>query len=82
MIKWIKPNDIEIETNDLKATVEYCESLGWVRESDDLTVDDINAMSGVDMKKLITKYKLGVDKTLTVVDMREAVIAAMSEPEE
>lgn len=82
MIKWIKPNDIEVETNDLKATVEYCESLGWMRESDDLTVEDINEMSGVDMKKLIAKYGLGVDKTLNVAEMRVAVIAAMSEPEE
>lgn len=31
MIKWIKPNGNEIETNDEKATIEYCESLGWER---------------------------------------------------
>lgn len=30
-IKWIKPNGNEIETNDLPATVDYCESLGWKR---------------------------------------------------
>jgi hypothetical protein len=28
---WTKPNGNEIETNDEKATVEYCESLGWKR---------------------------------------------------
>ena len=26
---WVKPNGTEIETNDNKATIEYCESLGW-----------------------------------------------------
>lgn len=26
---WIKPSGLEIETNDLKATVKYCKSLGW-----------------------------------------------------
>ena len=31
MIKWIKPNKTEIETNDAKATIEYCEALGWKR---------------------------------------------------
>ncbi len=29
---WKKPNGNEIETNDLEATVKYCESLGWVRK--------------------------------------------------
>lgn len=29
MINWIKPNGNEITTNDEKATVEYCKSLGW-----------------------------------------------------
>jgi hypothetical protein len=28
-MKWTKPNGNEIETNDEKATVDYCESLGW-----------------------------------------------------
>lgn len=28
-MKWVKPNGIEIETNDLKATVKKAESLGW-----------------------------------------------------
>jgi hypothetical protein len=31
MIKWIKPNKSEIETNDAKATIEKAESLGWKR---------------------------------------------------
>ena len=30
-ISWIKPSGLEIVTNDEKATVEYCESLGWER---------------------------------------------------
>ena len=31
-IKWVKPNGNEIETNGEKATVAYCESLGWKRK--------------------------------------------------
>ncbi len=31
MIKWKKPSGLEIETNDMEATVVYCESLGWKR---------------------------------------------------
>jgi len=31
-MKWIKPSGLEIETNNEKATIEYCESLGWVCE--------------------------------------------------
>jgi hypothetical protein len=31
MIKWIKPSGVELETNELKATVAYCESLDWKR---------------------------------------------------
>lgn len=31
-MKWIKPSGLEIETNDLKATVKYCESLGWKKK--------------------------------------------------
>lgn len=34
MIKWIKPNGNEITTNDLEATIEYCESLGFKREGE------------------------------------------------
>lgn len=30
-MKWIKQNDQEIETNDEKATIEHCESIGWKR---------------------------------------------------
>ena len=29
MITWTRPSGAEIETNDLEATVLYCESLGW-----------------------------------------------------
>lgn len=30
-IAWEKPTGIEMETNDLPATVKYCEGLGWER---------------------------------------------------
>jgi len=28
-MKWTKPNGSEVETNEEKATIEHCESLGW-----------------------------------------------------
>jgi len=31
MIKWVKPNGNEVETNDLKASIEAAEALGWKR---------------------------------------------------
>lgn len=34
MIKWTKENGNELETNDEKATIEYCESLGMKREGE------------------------------------------------
>lgn len=33
-IKWTKPNGAVIETNDNNATIEYCKSLGWIRDDD------------------------------------------------
>ena len=30
-ILWKKPSGMEIETNDMEATVAYCEGLGWTR---------------------------------------------------
>ena len=34
MTKWKKPSGVEVETNDLEATVEYCISLDWKRAKD------------------------------------------------
>ena len=31
-VKWVKPSGFEIQTNDLKASVELAESLGWKRK--------------------------------------------------
>ena len=46
MLKWIKDNGQEIETNDRKETIEYCESLGWERgESDVITGPDIDTIA-------------------------------------
>ena len=87
MIDWIKPSGAPITTNDQKETVAYCESLGWKRAGElfnlnDMTVEKVNGMSGVDMKKLIKQFELGVDKTLNVPEMRAAVIDALFEPED
>lgn len=39
-MKWIKPNGTEIETNDMKATVEYCKSLGWKERDRESTKEE------------------------------------------
>lgn len=31
-IIWIKPSGLEFKTNDLDATIAYCESLGYKRK--------------------------------------------------
>lgn len=31
MIKWLKPNGTEIETNDTKATIQRAVELGWMK---------------------------------------------------
>lgn len=31
-MKWTKPNGTNIETNDMKATIAYCKSLGWKQD--------------------------------------------------
>ena len=41
MIEWIKPSGAVFVTNDLPATVKYCESLGFQRpETDPASEDD------------------------------------------
>lgn len=30
---WIKPSGLEFKTNDLEATIKYCESLGYKRKA-------------------------------------------------
>lgn len=31
MAWWKKPSGLKVETNDMDATVEHCEALGWKR---------------------------------------------------
>ena len=33
-MKWIKPSGVEVETNDLKASVEAAKALGWKPKSE------------------------------------------------
>ncbi len=39
-MKWIKESGLEIETNDLKDTIEYCKSLGWKQADDAKTPEE------------------------------------------
>ncbi len=39
MANWKKPSGIEIETNDMDATIDYCKSLDWKRIKNTLKGD-------------------------------------------
>lgn len=79
-ISWTKPSGLEIVTNDMPATVEYCESLGWERgaDGDELTIGKIKKMTGEQLKELIAKFELDVSTDGKVPDIRAAVIEAMT----
>ena len=88
MIEWIKPSGLTIATKTDKQTIAYCAGLGWKLaadaeepKTDDITVDAINKMRSAGLKKLIKAENLTVDGSLSVVDMRNAVIDALFEPE-
>ena len=87
MISWTKPSGLTVQTIEDKVTVAYCESLGWKRDGavvepdDGLTVEAINKMRKAGLMKLAKSENLTVDKTLSVLDMRCAVIDALFEPE-
>ena len=88
MIDWIKPSGLAIKTNEDKATVAHCEGMGWKRAKpaskefihQDLTVEQINGMSGKDLKRLNKQLTLGV-ATMSLDNMRVAMIDALFEPE-
>jgi len=54
-MKWEKPSGIEIETNDMKETIEYCKSLGWkpldIMTSEELMEAAEEAEKSGDMEK-------------------------------
>ena len=53
MIKWIKPNGNEIETNGLPKTVAHCESLGWERaDAEPSAPKTVDEMSAPELKEL------------------------------
>ncbi len=31
-ISWVKPDGTKLETNEMKATIDYCEGRGWKQE--------------------------------------------------
>lgn len=39
---WTKPNGTDIETNDLKETVDYAKSLGWKPKRKRRTKEEMN----------------------------------------
>lgn len=79
-INWTKPSGLEVTTNDEKATIEYCESLGWERGAagDELTIGKIKKMNGAELNDLIDTYELDVSKDGKVPEIRAAVIEAMT----
>lgn len=57
MAKWKKPNGSEIETNDMDATIAYCESLDWTR-LDKKTKGDPEVKSFANPKKVKAKASI------------------------
>lgn len=43
MITWIKPNGNEVETNDLKASVEAAKAHGWKEKKKEVKKEDKKA---------------------------------------
>lgn len=33
---WIKPSGMEVKTNDMSETIEYCKSLGWKEKKEEV----------------------------------------------
>ena len=79
MIKWTKPSGLEIETNDLPATIAYCEGLGWVR--DDLTVEAVEAMTKKQLVALMADQKIEIDTSQNAADLRDFAVETLFEPE-
>ena len=48
MIKWIKDNGQEIETNDRPETVTHCESIGWKKKRARRTKEQMEEDKGTD----------------------------------
>jgi len=76
MIKWIKTNGNEIETNSEKATIKYCESLGWERDEDGLNIDKMNKLQ---LAELVAELGIesDVDMSGKIADVRAAVADAL-----
>ena len=78
-IKWVKPNDLEITTNDAKATVEHAESLGWKRVDEG---NPISKMKAKELTKVIEDHGLDVSTDCKLGELRDAVEFALLEAEE
>ena len=81
-IKWKKPSGIEIETNDLPATVAECERLGYERLTEDIdpVADIIKKMKTKDEidSFVQTSYGLEVDTSGSIAAYKKRVIEAIN----
>ncbi len=57
---WVKPSGIEIEANDRKETIAYCESLGWKRKGEKPTV--VEAAKEPEKRTRRTKAQMAADR--------------------
>ena len=76
MTKWIKPSGIEIELNDLPATIKAAEGLEWVREGDNKGPKKETKAQLIERAK--TDFNVTLDPTVKV----DALKAAISDIEE
>lgn len=58
-MKWKKPSGMEIETNDMDETIEYCKSLGWEMVG---KKDDKPKAASIPMEDKSDKPKMKVTK--------------------
>ncbi len=60
-MKWIKESGVEIETNELDATLKYCLSLGWKAVESDEVAEVADEVVEVTEKKKAGRPKKVVD---------------------
>jgi len=63
MAIWVKTNGNKMEINNRPETIEYAESLGWTREGDGLTLDEMTKEQLNNYTKERFKVELILSKT-------------------
>ena len=70
---WVKPNGREVEINDLKATVDAAEALGWKRADQDPTA--IKDMKADQLKERCKEAGIDYDGKDNAIEVLEKIEA-------